>query len=146
MRQTIVIKNMVCPRCITAVQQIFLDLEIPVLDFQLGKVEIEKAITSPQKEQLQQQLKEKGFEWLDDKQTQIINRIKSIIIQSIHFPKDDIPLNISTLLKKELPYDYPYLSRLFSTVESQTIERFAMTQKIEKVKELLTYDLSLIHI
>ena len=37
-------------------------------------------------------------------------------------------------------YDYAYLSRLFSTVEGRTIEKFILAQKIEKVKELLTYD------
>ncbi len=69
-----------------------------------------------------------------------LNEIKSIIIEEIHY-KEALPLvNFSTLLAEKLHYDYAYLSRLFSTVESRTIEKFIVAQKIEKVKELLTYN------
>ena len=85
-------------------------------------------------------LAEKGFELLDDKDSRIINQIKAIIIEQIHHQEQPIGKNFSTLLSEKLHYDYAHLSRLFSAVEGKTIERFIMTQKIEKVKELLTYD------
>lgn len=136
----IIIKNMVCPRCIEAVSQVFKDLEIEVTDVQLGKVSTESEISTNQKETLKVHLAKKGFELLDDKESRIINQIKSIIIEHIHHQEQLINKNFSTLLSEKLHYDYAHLSRLFSAVEGKTIERYVMAQKIEKAKELLTYD------
>lgn len=131
---------MVCPRCIEAVSQIFNNLGLEVIDVQLGKVSIKAEISANQKETLKKQLAKKGFELLDDKHSQLINKIKSTIIEQIHYQDTILPINFSSLLSEKLNFDYTYLSRLFSTVEGQTIERFILAQKIEKVKELLTYD------
>ena len=100
---------------------------------------IEKELSAQQKKRLSQNLLIKGFERLDDKQTQIINEVKSIIIQQIHYSNEPLVVNFSTLLTEKMPYDYAYLSRLFSSVEGRTIEKFILAQKVEKVKELLAY-------
>ena len=136
----IIIKNMVCPRCIEVVSQIFKGLELVVIEIQLGKVILKNKISSNQKEILKKQLAAKGFQLLDDKHSQLINKIKSIIIQQVHYEETPTLINFSSLLSEQLNFDYTYLSRLFSSVEGQTIERYILTQKIEKVKELLTYD------
>ena len=134
------VKNMVCPRCIESVQSVFEELNLVVTTIELGKVTLKETFNSNQKQELKTRLKAKGFELLADKQTQIINEIKSIIIEEIHY-KEALPLvNFSTILAEKLHYDYAYLSRLFSTVEGRTIEKFIVAQKIEKVKELLTYN------
>lgn len=137
--QIIVIKNMVCPRCISAVEKVFSGLNIPLLSIELGSVTIFDKISVAQKKALKTRLAELGFELLDDKQTQLINSIKSTIIQEIHYQETPAPFNFSYLLSEKLHYDYTYLSRLFSAVEGRTIENFVMAQKIEKVKEFLTY-------
>ena len=139
MQNNLIIKNMVCPRCIESVLQVFAEVGVKVMDVQLGKVTVTKSITSQLKQLLQTKLSEKGFELLDDKNTQLINQIKSIIIQQIHHSDEANAVNFSTLLTEQLHYDYAYLSRLFSSVEGRTVERFILSQKIEKVKELLTY-------
>lgn len=131
---------MVCPRCIEAVSELFNNLDLQVIEIQLGKVRIQTEISANQKEVLKEQLAKKGFELLDDKHTRLINKIKSIIIQQVHYQHTQSPVNFSSILSEQLRLDYTYLSRLFSSVEEQTIERFIMTQKIEKVKEFLTYD------
>ena len=131
---------MVCPRCITAVQQAVEEVGLSIVDIQLGKVNIKENASPEQKQLLKEQLAKKGFQLLDDKHSQLINAIKSIIIQEVHHKKVLSPVNFSTLLSEQLHSDYFYLSRLFSSVEGQTIERYILTQKIEKVKELLTYD------
>lgn len=136
----IIIKNMVCPRCIDAVKDIFQEADLFVIEISLGKVSINDKISSDQKKVLKERLAKKGFELLDDKNTQLINEIKSIIIQEIHYRNEPSPVNLSNLLSEKLDYDYAYLSRLFSAVKGQTIESFVLAQKIEKVKELLTYD------
>jgi AraC-like DNA-binding protein len=140
MKRNLIIKNMVCPRCIESVQQVLGEMEVEVVNIQLGRVTTFKTISTNQKKILQTKLSEKGFELLDDKNTQLINEIKSIIIHEIHYQTEAAPINFSNLLADKLHYNYAYLSRLFSSVEGRTIERFILSQKIEKVKELLTYD------
>lgn len=140
MHQSLIIKNMVCPRCIEAVKAVFSELSIPTSNVVLGSVHIDTNLNATEKETLKTKLAARGFELLDDKQTQLINEIKSVIVNEIHYQKEAAAFNFSTLLSQKLNYDYAYLSRLFSSVEGRTIERFVMAQKIEKVKELLMYD------
>lgn len=140
MKQEITVKNMVCPRCVEAARQIFQDMGLMTLDVQLGVVTLQDKITSIQKKTLKEQLVRRGFELLEDKQAKLVNAIKSIIIDEIHHKEENSTFNFSTLLGEKLHYDYSHLSRLFSSVEGQTIERFVLAQKTEKVKELLTYD------
>lgn len=139
MQQEIFIKNMVCPRCIQAVYKVSGNLGLEIVDLKLGKMTLAKPISNNQIQRLRENLAEQGFELLDDKQAQIINQIKSIIIREIHYQKENMILNFSTFLAEKLHYDYSYLSRLFSAVESRTIENFVIAQKVERVKELLTY-------
>ena len=130
---------MVCPRCIEAVKRIFQRVELSIIDINLGNVTIPEKITTIQKQKLKEHLIQGGFELLNDKQAQLINKIKSIIIQEVHYNKEPAPTNFSTLLAENLHYDYTSLSRLFSSVEGKTIEKFVIVQKIEKIKEFLTY-------
>ena len=139
MSQELVIKNMVCPRCIESVRSVFESNSIAITEVSLGSVTIPHALSANQKEQISEQLRERGFELLDDKRTQLINQIKAIIIREIHHQQEPSPVNLSTLLSEQLHYDYAYLSRLFSAVEGRTIEKYVIAQKVEKVKELLTY-------
>jgi len=134
-----VVKNMVCPRCIESVREVFTDLGLTVMSVTLGNVVVDAQITMEQKEVLRRRLWERGFELLDDKRTQLINQIKAIVIREIHHQDTRAAVNLSTLLASELHYDYAHLSRLFSAVEGRTIEQFVIAQKVEKIKELLTY-------
>lgn len=136
---SLIIKNMVCPRCIESVRQVFHDLEIAVTAIQLGAVSTDQKLNDVQKKLLQVKLAERGFELLDNRNAQLISEIKSIIIFEIHHQKEASLVNFSALLSSKLNYDYAYLSRLFSTVEGRTIERYILAQKVEKVKELLMY-------
>lgn len=136
----LIIKNMVCPRCITAVQAIFEKHHYTIQDISLGKVEILEALSTTQKSLLAKDLAAIGFELLDDKRAKLVNEIKSTIIDQIHYQESASPYNFSEILSSQLHHDYAYLSRLFSSVEGRTIEQFTLLQKVEKVKELLTYD------
>ena len=91
-------------------------------------------------EQLSQNLSALGFELLDNSKQQIIEKIKNVIIQQIHYTKEENNHNFSEILSKSLLKDYSYLSNLFSDVEGITIEKYIINQKIEKVKELIIYD------
>ncbi len=131
---------MVCNRCIEAVQEEFEKLDVPINSIKLGEVQIEQNLTTSQLKYLSTALHKRGFELLEDKQSQLIEHIKSALIQLVHYHNKPLKLNYSTFLEKEIGRDYHSLSTLFSLVEGITIEKFIILQKIEKVKELLIYD------
>ena len=123
---------MVCPRCIESVRQVFLELEIEVIDIQLGAVSTIEKINVEQRKLLQAKLVTRGFELLDGRNTKLVNEIKSIIVNEIHHQKERAPFNFSDLLSSKLNYDYAYLSRLFSTVEGRTISSIFWLKKLRR--------------
>lgn len=135
----IYIKNMVCPRCISAVDKTFNDIGIFPAQIQLGEVLLKEGLTNEQTISLREKLLLQGFELLDDVRKQQIEKIKGIIIEHIHHLEDG-KFNFSEIIANELHKEYSQLSKLFSVTEGITIEQFVILQKIEKVKELLVYD------
>lgn len=106
----------------------------------LGMVEILEDITQQQHEQLKENLSKSGLELLDDKRSILIERIKNVIVEMIHY-SDEVPkMNYSDHISAALNYDYTYLSNIFSEVKGITIQQFIIINKIERVKELLLYD------
>lgn len=106
----------------------------------LGTVEILKDITQEQQHQLKKNLLRSGLELLDDKKSILIEKIKDVIVEMIHY-SDELPeVNYSDYISEKLQQDYTYLSNTFSEVKGITIQHFIIMHKIEKVKELLLYD------
>lgn len=130
---------MVCPRCKIMVQAILEALKIPYLSINLGEIELKGALDSKKEEELNEQFQAIGFERIKDKKSQTIEQIKTLIIDLVHRQDNALESNLSAYLSKHLLQSYGVLSSLFSEVENQTIEHFYIAQKIEKVKELLTY-------
>src|SRR5690606_89744 len=115
------IKNMVCNRCIMAVQNELDKLGLPVKNIKLGEVTLKKEPDREEKIKLQDALGPLGFEVIDDKKSRIIEKIKNVIIDLVHYQDNDIKTNLSELLGDKLQHDYNYLSNLFSEVEGTTI-------------------------
>ncbi len=136
----IYIKNMVCNRCIRAVEEVFNLMNIPFLQIRLGEVQTTHTLEPAQLIQLQHLLRDQGFELLDDQRHQLIARIKAAIVEHVHQQEEIAPLNLSDWLPGILHRDYSALSRLFSETEGRTIEQFLIEQKIERAKELLVYN------
>lgn len=132
---------MVCHRCKLAVENELKKLNLHPLKIELGEVVLkEDKLSKVQQAELSNNLKQLGFELLDDKRKKLIEQIKTLIIQSIHYDKEQPKKNYSAFISENLHHDYSYLSKLFSETEGITIEQFIINQKIEKVKELLVYD------
>lgn len=132
---------MVCDRCLMVVRQELEKLGLHPSKISLGEAEIEESLSSQQLHQVDQALEAVGFERIDDRKTRLVEEIKNRIINRIHHTGNlDLKVNWSTLLADELHYEYNYLSNLFSTAEGITLEQYIIRQKIEKVKELLSYD------
>lgn len=134
------IRNMVCNRCIMAVQRVFEDLGNPPVRISLGEVETANLIVGENLEKLREALVSYGFELIDDTKSQLIEKIKNTVVQSIHHSNEDLKISYSEYIESHLNRDYAYLSSLFSEVEGTTIEKYIILQKIERVKELLVYD------
>jgi AraC-like DNA-binding protein len=107
---------------------------------ELGEVEIRETLSDKQREQIKSGLLKSGLELMDDKKAMLIEKIKNVIVELIHY-SDELPkTNFSDFLSEKLNYDYTYLANLFSEVQGTTIQHYIIIHKIEKVKELLVYD------
>lgn len=136
----IYIKNMVCNRCKQAVRTTLEEMGLHPVQVELGKVNLQEEDISSVKNTLVKELQNQGFDLLDDKRTQTIEKVKNLITDLVQNKSNNIEMNLSDYLVNELHKDYSYLSNLFSEVEGITIEKYYILQKIEKVKELLIYD------
>lgn len=136
----IYIKNMVCVRCKTAVKSELNKLGLHFLKVELGETEIMEDITSEQLQLLSIGLKKTGLELMDDKKSILVEKIKTTIIELVHDKEEQLKTNLSDYLSSELHHNYTYLANLFSEVKGTTIEKFYLSHKIEKVKELIVYD------
>jgi AraC-like DNA-binding protein len=131
---------MVSLRCKMVVKDELKKLGINYLNISLGQVELNDPITAIQQEKLREALKQSGLELMDDKKAVLIEKIKDIIIEMVHY-EDELPkVNFSDYLTQKLSYNYTYLANLFSETEGITIEHYIIIHKIERVKELIIYD------
>ncbi len=130
---------MVCPRCISSVEQILEKNNLQAKYVRLGEVELVNEPGAAKLEQFQADLKESGFELLDDQKSQLIEKVKNLLIQKVQTESIDEHFSISKYIGNHIYKDYSSVSRLFSEVEGFTIEQFFILQKIEKTKELLAY-------
>ena len=106
----------------------------------MGSVDIMENITGEQREQIRVALLQSGLELMDDKKAVLIEKIKNVIIEMVHYTDEMPKTNFSDFLSEKLSHDYTYLANLFSEVEGTTIEKFIISHKIERVKELIIYD------
>jgi AraC-like DNA-binding protein len=122
-----------------AVEQVLQNVDVKPLDMHLGEVLLKDPLTPAQLESVNIQLQQMGFELLDDSKKRMIEKIKSIVIEHIHYNEDE-KFIFSEVLAAELHKEYSVLSKLFSETEGVTIEQYVIQQKIERVKELLVYN------
>ncbi len=134
------IKYMVSLRCKMVVHQELERLGIKNSVVDLGTVELLVDISSEQRQILKENLLKTGLEVLDDKKSILIEKIKNVVIEMIHY-SDALPKeNFSDYISEKLGYDYTYLANTFSEVKGMTLQHFIIINKVEKVKELLLYD------
>jgi AraC-like DNA-binding protein len=131
---------MVSIRCKMIVASELEKLGLPFTIVGLGEVEIDEAVSEDQLGQFSLALKRWGLELMDDHKAILIQRIKNIVVETVHYTDEPLRVNFSDYLAEKLGYNYSYLSHLFSEVESTTIDHFILKHKIERVKELLVYD------
>ena len=131
---------MVCIRCTMVVREELKKLDIPFTKVELGEAELPGELSAIQRDQLRSALLKSGLELMDDKKSVLIQKIKNVIIDLVHYSEEPLVVNLSVYLSQKTNHDYTYLANLFSEVQGVTIEKFFIAHKIERVKELLVYN------
>lgn len=134
------IKYMVSLRCKMLVQEELKKLGMKYVVVDLGVVDFLEEITEEKREQLKVNLLKSGLEVMDDKRAILIEKIRIVITEMIHYTDEEPKENYSDYISKKIGYDYTYLANIFSEVKGITIQEFIIINKIEKVKELILYD------
>ncbi|GAB3947422.1 hypothetical protein GCM10028805_19650 [Spirosoma harenae] len=139
---TLTIRNMVCDRCKRVVREELETLGLNVHRVDLGAVETDSLPSTLTLDDIRLTLQKNGFDLVDDRKQMLIEQIKVLLINEIqHLKSERLPTeNYSTFLERKIGYEYSYLSGLFSASEGQTLEKYIIALKIEKVKEWLRYD------
>ena len=131
---------MVCIRCKMVVKAELEKLGLHYIVVELGEVEIMENISDKQHDLFKEALLNSGLELLDDKKAVLIQQIKNVVIELVHYSEEPLAINFSEYLSRKLKHDYTYLANFFSEVQGTTIEQFIISHKIERVKELLVYN------
>lgn len=132
---------MVCNRCIKVVTDELVKNKIAFNHVDLGTIYFDHEISEPEKEQLKGILEKEGFELVEDREAIIVKKIKTLIVQLIHYQKEKPQYqNFSEFIASEMGMDYSQLSKLFSEIEGNTIEHYTIEQRIERAKELIVYN------
>lgn len=131
---------MVCIRCQMVVKAELEKLGLQYADVRIGEADVIGIVRPEQLGQLKFNLKKEGLILMDNKKSVLVEKVKNAIIELVHYSEEQIKVNLSDYLSDKLNYDYTYLANLFSEVKGITIEKFYLSHKIEKVKELIVYD------
>lgn len=139
---TVLVKNMVCQRCVMAVESILEKGSIPFQKVTFGEIHLQEELHEEQKSYLKASLDKIGFELIDNQSSGLIEKIKQLVIKRARneVADADKKIKLSFYISDKVNHEYTYLSSLFSAVEGRTIENYFIEQRIEKAKELLIYD------
>ena len=131
---------MVCIRCQIVVKAELEKLGLNYAEVKIGEASIIGNLQPEQLDRLDAALRKSGLQLMDNKKSILVEKIKSVIIELVHYTDEQIKVNLSDYLSEKLGYNYAYLANLFMEVKGTTIEKFYLAHKIEKVKELIVYD------
>ena len=130
---------MVSIRCKMMVKDTLKKMGLHFIVVDLGEVEIMETLNEDQRLELKSTLSKGGLELMDDKKAMLIERIKNVIVEMVHYAEEFIKINFSDYLSEKLNYDYTYMANLFSEVQGTTIEQYIISHKVERIKELIIY-------
>ncbi|HEX7847319.1 MAG TPA: AraC family transcriptional regulator [Chitinophagaceae bacterium] len=141
-KKVLLVKNMVCHRCLLAVEEILKQSGIPFLKVTTGEIYLTSTITDTQTHLLAESLRSIGLELIDNRMSGLIEKVKQLVIKKARNEVGDneTKTKLSVYLSQNLHHEYTYLSHFFSSIEGRTIENYFIEQRIEKVKELLVYN------
>ena len=129
-----------------AVETVLQSLELPYEKVELGRAMLVYPLAAGQKKELIERLAYYKLELVENRVNILLERVKNEITRLLQAAQPT-NLKLSAHLSKVLEYNYTYLANIFSQEEGMTLEKYYITQRIERSKELMIYeDLSLTHI
>ncbi len=131
---------MVSLRCIMFVQSELENVGIDYTSVELGEIEIQDGITEGQLKVFEEALVKAGLEFLEDKKSRLVEKIKSLIAEMVDYSDEFQKVNNSDYISEKIGYDYTYLSNIFTEVTGICIQKYIILYKMERVKELLLYN------
>lgn len=131
---------MVSTSCKNAAREALKEMGLHFIIVELGEVELMETLNLSQREELKTKLLASGLELMDDKRSVLIERIKNVVIHMVHYSDEVLLINFSDYLSEKLQLDYTYMSNLFSEVQGTTIEQYIISNKVERIKELIIYN------
>jgi YesN/AraC family two-component response regulator len=131
---------MVSTSCKNAARDALREMGLHFIIVELGEVELMETLNLSQREELKTKLLASGLELMDDKRSVLIERIKNVVIHMVHYSDEVLLINFSDYLSEKLQLDYTYMSNLFSEVQGTTIEQYIISNKVERIKELIIYN------
>lgn len=137
--QTIYIRNMVCDRCVMVVTGLLREAGVEPLRVELGKATLPRELSQEEFASLERSLRAVGFAVVENPRRQLAEMVKGAVIELVHKENGSLRTNLSGYLSSRLGRDYDHISRVFSEEEGVTVESYFISQKIERVKELLSY-------
>jgi AraC family transcriptional regulator len=143
--KTLYVKYMVCKCCIRILKQELEQHGIQIHRIVLGEIDIKYESLKISDFQIEKIIKDNGFEMVTNKDKILVEQIKIAVIELVHFANNmNSIIRNSDYLVEKLGYSYQHLSTIFSKYEPNTLEKFIILHKIEKVKEMIEYgDLTL---
>ena len=140
MASEILIKGMVCERCISVIKEGITNLGYEVNKVSLGKLSLKSEVDRDGYNRIELFLSENGFEMISTRQVRIVYQAKELINEVFgQSVKYDAKLKFSSLLSESLHMNYDSISELFTQLEGVTLEKYIIAKRHEKVKELLVY-------
>jgi AraC family transcriptional regulator len=141
MSTVLLVKNMVCHRCVLSVEDILQQESIAFDKVVFGEIYLKNELLADEKERLVKRFEAIGFSLIDNQGSALIEKIKQLVIKKARNEVDEKEshIKLSNYLSANVHHEYTYLSSLFSSVEGRTIENYFIEQRIEKAKELLVY-------
>ena len=133
------IKNMVSARCKMAVKEALQSMGIHFVFVELGVVETMDDLTAEERRQLKETLLQSGLELMDDKKSELVQKVKNLILDMIYQSEEERKMSFTAYLSKHTGHDYPYLASLFLEAQGTTIQQFIILHKVERIKELIMY-------
>ena len=140
MASDILIKGMVCERCISVIKEGIAKLGHTITKISLGKVSVKEDLTRTDYDNISIFLADSGFETVSNRQIRVVAQTKALINEVFgENVKNDAKLKFSVLLSDKLHMNYDSISELFRELEGVTLEKYIIGKRLEKVKELLVY-------
>ncbi len=133
------IKNMVSARCKMAVKEALQSMGVHFVFVELGVVETMDDLTAEERRQLKETLLQSGLELMDDKKSELVQKVKNLILDMIYQSEEERKMSFTAYLSKHTGHDYPYLASLFLEAQGTTIQQFIILHKVERIKELIMY-------